>query len=144
MLYYFGKDHTIQVKWNFKCQSIKSTRNFYLPPAISPELNKCPGSNPVTGVLQGDVLVPFLFIILVDYLLKKATSDLDSGVVTHPRRSRGYPMKVLNDLDFADDIALLEFTIPRAQVQLTSTATAVKDLGLIISVPKTEYMTSKL
>ena len=30
-----------------------------------------------TGVLQGDVLAPFLFIILVDYLLKKATSDLD-------------------------------------------------------------------
>ena len=34
-----------------------------------------------TGVLQGDVLVPFLFVVLVDYLLKKATSQLDSGVV---------------------------------------------------------------
>ena len=45
-----------------------------------------------TGVLQGDVLAPFLFIILVDYLLKKATSDLDSGVVTHPRRIRCYPV----------------------------------------------------
>ena len=94
-----------------------------------------------TGVLQGDVLVPFIFIILVDYLLKKATSDLDSGVVTHPRRSRRYPVKVLNDLDFADDIALLESTIPRAQVQLTSTAAAAKDLGLIIGVPETKYMT---
>jgi hypothetical protein len=41
---------------------------------------------------------------LVDFLLKKATSDpdLDSGVVTHPRRSRRYPAQVLNDLDFAD------------------------------------------
>ena len=50
-------------------------------------------------------------------------------------------MKVLNDLDFADDIALLESTIPRSQAQLTSTVAAAKDLGLIISVPKTEYIT---
>lgn len=45
-----------------------------------------------TGVLQGDVLAPFLFVILIDYLLTKATSELDSGVITHPRRSR-----LLND-----------------------------------------------
>ena len=44
-----------------------------------------------TGVLQGDVLAPFLFVVLVDYVLKKATSQLDSGVVTHPRRSRRHP-----------------------------------------------------
>ena len=93
-----------------------------------------------TGVLQGDVLAPFLFIILVDYLLKKATSDLDSEVVTHPRRPRRYPVKVLNNLDFADDIAQLESTIPRAQAHLTSTAAAAKDFCLIISVPKTESM----
>ena len=68
-----------------------------------------------TGVLQGDVHTPFLFIILVDYVLKKATSNLDSGVVKHPRHSKRYPVKVLNDLDFADDVTLLESTIPRTQ-----------------------------
>ena len=94
-----------------------------------------------TGVLQGDVLAPFLFVVLVDYLLKKATSQLDSGVVTHPRRSRRHPAKSLNDLDFADDIALLETSISRAQAQLTKTAEAAANLGLIISVPKTGYMT---
>ena len=81
---------------------------------------------------------PFLFIILVDCLLKKVASALDSGVVTHPRRSRRYQMKVLNDLDFADDITLLKSIIPRAQAQLTSITAAAKDLDLIlISVPKT-------
>ena len=36
---------------------------------------------------------------------------------------------------------LLESTMAWAQAQLTSTASAAKDLGLIISVSKTEYMT---
>ena len=94
-----------------------------------------------TGVLQGDVLAPFLFVVLVDYLLKTATSQLDSGVVTHPRHYRRHPAKSLNDLDFADGIALLESSISRAQAQLTKIAEAAADLGLVISAPKTEYMT---
>ena len=84
---------------------------------------------------------PFLFAVLVDYLLKKATSQLDSGVVTHPRRSRRHPAKSLNDLDFANDIALLESSIAQTHAQLTKTTEAAADLGLVISAPKTEYMT---
>ena len=97
-----------------------------------------------TGVLQGDVLAPFLFVVLVDYLLKKATSQLDSGVVTHPRRSRRHPAKSLNDLDFADDIALLESSISRAQAQLTKTAEAATNLALVISAPKTRVYDCEL
>ena len=93
-----------------------------------------------TGVLQGDVLVPFLFIIFVDYLLGKASGP-DCGVVTCPRRSRRYPAKMLNDLDFADDIALLESSMSWAQFQLTRTADAAAELCLVISAPKTEFTT---
>ena len=73
--------------------------------------------------------------------MKRVTENTESGIVTHSRQSRRHPAKILNDLDFADDVALLESSIPNAQVQLTRTATAAKDLGLIISVPKTEYLT---
>ena len=60
--------------------------------------------------------------------MMKATTDLDSGVETHPRRLRRYPAKVLNDLDFADDITHLESTMAQAQDQLTSTASAAKKI----------------
>ena len=52
-----------------------------------------------TGVLQDDILAPYLFIISVDFLMKTSTSGSDSGVVTHPRRSGRYSAKVLKDLD---------------------------------------------
>ena len=92
-----------------------------------------------TGVLQGDVLAPFLFVVLVDYLLKKATSQLDSGVVTHSLSSRRHLANSLNDP--ADDIALLESSISQARAQLSKTAEAAAiNLGIVISAPKTEYV----
>ena len=48
---------------------------------------------------------PFLFIIIVNFLMKNAEEG--HGFVTHPRRSRRDPAKILNDMDFADDITLL-------------------------------------
>ena len=76
------------------------------------------------GVLQGDVLAPFLFVVLVDYKPRR-----NSGVVIHPRRSIRHPAKSLNDLDFADDITLLESSITQAQAQFSRTAEAAADLG---------------
>ena len=86
-------------------------------------------------MLQGDALAPFLFIILVDYPLLR-TTDGDSGVLTCPRKSSRYPAKVLNDLDFADDIALLESSISRAQSQLIRTANLLLTLDLSSVIPR--------
>ena len=61
----------------------------------------------VTGVLEGYPLAPFLFIICLDYALRTAISDSDGLMLKH-RRSRHYPAETLADLDYADDIALLE------------------------------------
>ena len=61
------------------------------------------------------------------------SSEGDSEVLTHPRKSRRYPAKVLK-------FGLLESSIPRTQSQLTRTASVAADLGLVISAPKTEYI----
>ena len=85
-------------------------------------------------------MAPFLFVVLVDYLLKKATSQLDSGVVAHPRRSGRHPAGSLGDLDFADGVALLGSSVSRARARLAGTAGAAADLDLVISAPGAEYV----
>jgi len=53
------------------------------------------------GVLQGDTLAPFLFIIVLDYAMRKATEgkETDLGFMITPRKSRRHPKEVLVDLD---------------------------------------------
>lgn len=87
------------------------------------------------GVLKGDVLALLPFIILVDYLLLRS-SDGDSGDLTCPRKSRRYPAKVLNYLDFANGIALLQSSISRAESQLTRTAVLQLTLELSSVLPR--------
>ena len=86
-----------------------------------------------TGVLQGDVLAPFLFIIVLDFVMKNATkNNPDGSFMTHPRRSKRQPETLLNNLDFADDISLLESNIQRAQSQLLCTVDSAASIGLMI------------
>ena len=67
--------------------------------------------NVTTGVLQGDVLAPFLFIIMIDYSGGGGGGGREHGFTTMPRRSTRHPGEVINDLDFADDIVLLESSL---------------------------------
>ena len=63
----------------------------------------------LAGVLQGDTLAPFLFIIALDHALRKAISgrEQELGFTITPRKSRRVPAVVLADLDYADDISLM-------------------------------------
>jgi hypothetical protein len=61
--------------------------------------------------------------------MRKANENIKSGIVTHPRQSRRHLAIFLNDLDFADDIALLESSMVNTQAQLSRTAAAAEDLG---------------
>ena len=95
----------------------------------------------ITRVLKGDVLAPFLFCCAGWLLAAEGHLAAWLWSCNNPCRSRRYPAKSLNDLDFADDIALLESSISQAQTQLTKQAEAAAGLGLVTSVPKTEYVT---
>jgi hypothetical protein len=59
-----------------------------------------------TGVLQGDVLAPFLFIIVIDFIMTKSSQNF--GFIYKMGSSRRHPDMKVNDLDYADDIALME------------------------------------
>ena len=92
-----------------------------------------------TGVLQGDPLGPFLFIICLDYALRSAITDSDGLTLKH-HRSFHHPAVVLPDLDYADDIALFENSIKSAQDLLICVEKACQDVGLFLNAPKTKYM----
>ena len=52
-----------------------------------------------TGVLQGDTLAPFLSITVLDYVLQN--TEARTCLQTHPN-------EILPNIDFADDIVILD------------------------------------
>ena len=94
------------------------------------------------GVLQGDTLAPYLFIIMIDYFIRTAIKDADHvGLTINDRQSSRHPATYLTDTDFADEIALLSNTIEDAQKLLTLVVDTARQIGLNINEEKTEYMT---
>ena len=64
--------------------------------------------NIVAGVLQGDTLAPYLFIICLDYVLRTSIDKIkENDFELTKKRSRRYPVKTITDADYADDIATL-------------------------------------
>ena len=96
----------------------------------------------LAGVLQGDTLAPYLFAIVVDYVMRKAISGREEelGFTIRPRRSRRNPSVNVTDLDFADDIALLSNEIHQAQELLKRVETEAAHVGLHVNAKKTQVM----
>ena len=92
------------------------------------------------GVIQGDTLAPFLFVIVLDYAMRKATNGREEELrfTITPRKSS--PKEVLEDLDFADDIGLLSNEMRQAQQLLLSVEVECKKVGLGLNGPKTKFL----
>ena len=94
------------------------------------------------GVLQGDTLAPYLFIIVLDYCLRSAINGREEhlGFTINPRRSRRVGPLMVTGLDFADDIALVSDTACQAQEPLDRVKDAALRVGLHVNAKKTQCM----
>ena len=95
----------------------------------------------VAGVLQGDTLAPYLFIICLDYVLRTSIDKIrENGFELTKRRSKRYPAKTITDADYADDLVILANTLNQAEILLHSLERAAAGIGLHVNANKTEYM----
>ena len=80
--------------------------------AVLDEVVESERSKVKTRVKQGDVMSGFIFLLVVDWIMRRTTENRNTGI-------RWKFMSKLEDLDFADDIALLSSTQQQAQVKAT-------------------------
>ena len=88
----------------------------------------------VAGVLQGDTLASYLFIIVLDYVIRTSTEKFkENGFKLTKERRRRYPAKTITDADYADDIMLLANAPAQAETlfhNLERTAAGISSMSM--------------
>ena len=85
-----------------------------------------------TGVRQGDILSPLLFICAIDWIMSRAADPTDGVLV-------GEGVLVRN-VEYADDVTLLNETVARLQAQIDRFHDCSKKLGLNLNVAKCKML----
>ena len=83
------------------------------------------------GILQGDVLAPLIFIIVLDFILRLAIGPRDGFKVG---------TDFIADLDFADDLATITDSFSENSRLCQSISDIAGRYGLLINIGKTKYM----
>ena len=86
-----------------------------------------------SGVIQGGILSPLLFVMVIDYVMRKVAVETNAGIVWKDGRK-------LVDLDYADDIVLISEGTDEMQRILDCLVEEGKKVGLIINCSKTEII----
>ena len=95
----------------------------------------------VAGVLQGDTLAPYLFIICLDYVFRISIDKMEENSFKLTKeRSRRYPAQTIMDTNYANDIALLANAPAQAETLLHSLEWTAAGIGLHVNAHKTEYL----
>ena len=85
-----------------------------------------------SGVLQGDALSLYLFIVLLDYALKK-TLQVDVGFLVRKRNGSRHPAIHIGVLACSDDIYLLAKSIDDIKCSHHRLETSAAEIGLTIN-----------
>ena len=92
------------------------------------------------GVLLGETLAPYLFVVALDSALREATKDTLTGFMLEKRQGSRKPAVYITDADFADDQALISNYVELAQVLLSRLEIAAETIGLHANCKKMELM----
>ena len=87
----------------------------------------------LSGVRQGCLLSPFLFLLVMDWIMKETTKDQARGI-------QWTLSKHLEDIDFADDVALLSQRHNNMTQKLESIRETAAMIGLKVNTQKTKSL----
>ena len=110
---------------------INTTATVHTTDGFTDESRQC------KGVLQGDVLAPYLSITILDYAMRESIQP-EYGFTLQRRAGSRRPAQKIFNLAFADDIVTLADSKTAAEEVLNRISTSAREVGLTVNEQKTK------